>query len=231
MQIPADREAASDKRLRLPLMRGVAVAVDETDGDGFDAVGYELLDGALEAGSSSGLTTLPSAAMRSSISTRWRRGTSGVGLLQVRSNISGMRMRPISSTSRKPRVVMRPVLAPLFCRIVLEADGRAVQDLDHIARRDAKLTQQREQSVDDRAARIVGRRRNLALRQDAVRRHQDDVGEGAVDIHGDPHTRLTDFAPHSDEFHPALRSHRVTVADAAETVKRERFTPELALDS
>ena len=34
--------------------------------------------------------------------------------------MSGMRMRPISSTSRKPRVVIRPVLAPLRCRMVLE---------------------------------------------------------------------------------------------------------------
>src|SRR5262245_3716792 len=31
-----------------------------------------------------------------------------------------MRMRPISSTSRKPRVVMRPVRAPVRCRMVLE---------------------------------------------------------------------------------------------------------------
>src|SRR6185295_14569319 len=32
----------------------------------------------------------------------------------------GMRMRPISSTSRKPRVVIRPVRAPVRCRMVLE---------------------------------------------------------------------------------------------------------------
>src|SRR5262245_20827270 len=34
--------------------------------------------------------------------------------------MSGMRMRPISSTSRKPRVVIRPVWAPVRCRMVLE---------------------------------------------------------------------------------------------------------------
>ena len=65
-------------------------------------------------------TTLPSAAMRSVTSSRCRRGTSGLGLSQVRSNMSGMRMRPISSTSRKPRVVISPVLAPDRCRMVLE---------------------------------------------------------------------------------------------------------------
>ena len=70
--------------------------------------------------SSRGSTTLPSAAMRSATSRRWRRGTSGLGLSHVRSNMSGMRMRPISSTSRKPRVVMRPVRAPERWRRVLE---------------------------------------------------------------------------------------------------------------
>ena len=32
-----------------------------------------------------------------------------------------MRTRPISSTSRKPRVVMSPVTAPIFWRMVLDA--------------------------------------------------------------------------------------------------------------
>ena len=33
----------------------------------------------------------------------------------------GVRMRPISSTSRKPSVVSTPVLAPTFCRMVFDA--------------------------------------------------------------------------------------------------------------
>ena len=35
--------------------------------------------------------------------------------------MTGMRSRRISSTSRKPRVVMRPVLAPFCSRMVLVA--------------------------------------------------------------------------------------------------------------
>ncbi|MNV72393.1 hypothetical protein D3C71_1654740 [compost metagenome] len=33
----------------------------------------------------------------------------------------GVRMRPISSTSRKPSVVSTPVRAPTFCKMVFEA--------------------------------------------------------------------------------------------------------------
>ena len=71
--------------------------------------------------SSSGVTTLPSAATRSTASSRQRRGTSGSGFTQARSNMPGVRIRPISKTSRKPRVVNSPVRAPTFCRIVFDA--------------------------------------------------------------------------------------------------------------
>src|SRR6185295_9454977 len=69
---------------------------------------------------SSGCTTLPSAPIRSSTSSRRRRSTRGTGLSQVRSKRSGVRMRPISSTSRKPRVVRSPVAAPFFCSTAFE---------------------------------------------------------------------------------------------------------------
>ena len=59
--------------------------------------------------------------MRSNASLRQRLGTSGSGLRHARSNMPGVRMRPISSTSRKPRVVSNPVRAPVFCKIVFEA--------------------------------------------------------------------------------------------------------------
>ena len=68
-----------------------------------------------------GVTTLPSAARRSLISRRQRRGASGSGFFHVRSNMVGVRMRAISSTSRNPSVVSKAVFAPTRCRMVLDA--------------------------------------------------------------------------------------------------------------
>ena len=98
-----------------------------------------------------------------------------------------MRMRPISSTSRKPRVVISPVLAPDRCRMVLEPTVVPCSTSSTLARGDAELLQQRLQPGHHGAARIVRRGRHLALVQDAVAGHDDDVRECAPDVDGDPH--------------------------------------------
>ena len=116
--------------------------------------------------SDNGSTTEPSAAMRSTTSSRWRRGTSGAGLSQVRSNMSGIRMRPISSTSRKPRVVIRPVRAPLRCRMVLEPTVVPCST-SAMAGIDRKLRKQLRHTLDDGDAGIGRRRGNLALMDQA----------------------------------------------------------------
>src|SRR3546814_7876029 len=60
----------------------------------------------------------PFDPMRSLSPRRYRREASGTGFCHARSNIVGVRMRPISSMSRKPDVVSTPVNAPDFCKIV-----------------------------------------------------------------------------------------------------------------
>ena len=70
---------------------------------------------------SNGVTTTPSASMRSETSRRYRRRTSGGGGVYSSENNSGMRSRLNSSTSRNPAVVIRAVRAPLFSRITFVA--------------------------------------------------------------------------------------------------------------
>ena len=71
--------------------------------------------------SSSGRQTSPFGPRRSSTSQRNRRGTSGGGFSYCRLYISGMRSRRISSTSRKPAVVISAVRAPLCSSTALVA--------------------------------------------------------------------------------------------------------------
>jgi len=61
--------------------------------------------------SSSGVTTSPSALIRSATSRRRWRGTSGTGLSKNRSYSEGRFWRRISSKSRKPPLVISPVRA------------------------------------------------------------------------------------------------------------------------
>jgi hypothetical protein len=92
------------------LVGAVAIAVDEGDGDRGDA---ELHEAPAAASTSSRRAGSPPTVGgdRSVTSTLARRGTRGAGLVQPRSNISGVRTRPISGTSRNPRVVISPVSA------------------------------------------------------------------------------------------------------------------------
>ena len=102
-------------------MGGIAVGIEEADRQRLDVLRRRSVGRAIASSSSaSGATMLPSAAIRSSTSKRRWRGTSGSGLSQVRSNMPGVRSRPISSTSRKPLVVSSPTRPPRFCSRVLE---------------------------------------------------------------------------------------------------------------
>ncbi len=69
---------------------------------------------------SSGVATVPSGRIFSVTVSRIRRSTSATGLVQCRSYSLGMRRSRISSTSRKPAVVISAVRAPLPSRMVLE---------------------------------------------------------------------------------------------------------------
>ncbi len=103
--------------------------------------------------------------------------------------MSGVRMRPISSTSRKPRVVSSPVFAPAFCRMVFEATVvPCTTSVDRFGRQ-ADFAQQPHHALDHRAARIAGRGGHLADVQRAVGQRQHDVGERAADVAADAHTR------------------------------------------
>ena len=180
-------EPLAQDRLDALLVRGIAVAVDQADGDRLDDPRPRAARRRQSRSPrSSGSTTLPSAAMRSTTSSRCRRGTSGLGLSHVRSNMSGMRMRPISSTSRKPRVVISPVLAPRALQDGVGADRGAVQHLFDIRAWNVQLPEQGVDTRDHGPARIVRRGRDLALVQGAVARHDDDVGECSADIDRNP---------------------------------------------
>ncbi len=64
-------------------------------------------------------------------------------------------------------------------------DRGAVQNLADHARVDRQLGEQAAQPVDDGDAGVRRAGRDLALMQHAVRRHQHDIGERAADIDGD----------------------------------------------
>ena len=69
---------------------------------------------------SSGMATLPSGRSFSVTSNRKRRSTRARGLVQEMSYSTGMRRSRISRMSRKPRVVISAVRAPLPSNTVLE---------------------------------------------------------------------------------------------------------------
>ncbi len=112
--------AARSQVARRAFMGGIAVGIEEADGDARDPGPGQVAAASRSSPMSSGRIARPSAAMRSVTSKRRRRGTRGAGLSQVRSNMPGVRSRPISSTSRKPRVVIRPAGPPVPCRMALE---------------------------------------------------------------------------------------------------------------
>ncbi len=174
-------------------MGGIAIAVDEGDRDRLDVLRRSALR---RRPRRSPLTTAPRPSRRPPCArpprTDGAAAPAAAGLSQVRSNMSGIRMRPISSTSRKPRVVIRPVRAPLRCRMVLEptvvpcsTSATAAGSIESSASSCATP------SIDSDAG--IGRRRgDLALMDQAGIGQQRDVRKRAADIDRDP--KMTDAA-------------------------------------
>ena len=136
---------------------------------------------------SRGRITDPSAARRSSTSRRRRRSTRGTGLSQARSKRSGVRMRPISSTSRKPRVVRRPVGAPFFWRIAFEPTVVPWTISPTAAGAMSAARSRSASPVTTARPGIVGGGRGLVDAQRSVGRGEHDVGERAADVNAHAH--------------------------------------------
>ena len=109
------RAASHDDLTRALFVRRVAERKQITDRDRGDVLHASSFSTGVAHGlSSSGLTTEPSAASRSGIAKRRRRGArnAGVSGSRKRSYRCERLWRPISSASSKPSVARRPVTAP-----------------------------------------------------------------------------------------------------------------------
>src|ERR1700730_14744886 len=105
--------------------------------------------------------------MRSSTSTRRWRSTRGGGLVHDRAYSRGLRRVRISSTSRKPFVVISPVRAPFNSRIAFDATVVPCST-STISASSSALADQLGQPVDDRRRVIVDRRGDLLGQPSAV---------------------------------------------------------------
>jgi hypothetical protein len=106
------RPEAAQHLDRRPLVRGVGIGVDEEHRDRETALRDERLPAARTASRSTGARTVPSDSTRSGTSRRRSRGTTG-SKPPRRPQVRGRSRRRISSTSRKPAVVITPTRAPL----------------------------------------------------------------------------------------------------------------------
>ena len=128
---------------RAALVLGIGVGVDEDDRERLRALrDAAACAAARTASTSTAVRIVPSASVRSSTSRRMSRSAIGVKSPH-RPQVWRRSRRRISSTSRKPRVVMTPIFgaAPLQQRI--GADRRAVDD-----RADAGDAAERAQAVE-----------------------------------------------------------------------------------
>ena len=100
-------------------MGWIDVRVQERDGDRFDFFGSAATAATLSP--SSGSISPPCASSRSRTSNRSVRGTGHIRALKKRLYMSGLFLRPISRTSRKPSVVSSVVLTPVRWRTALMA--------------------------------------------------------------------------------------------------------------
>ena len=103
------------------LVLGIRIRVEQADRDRVDVVAADRLGGGVHRGRVEAAPDIASRPHRSAISRRRRRGTSGEGLSYWRSYITGILRRRISSTSRKPSVVISAVRAPRPSSTVFEA--------------------------------------------------------------------------------------------------------------
>jgi hypothetical protein len=97
--------------------------------------------------------------------------------------------RRISSTSRKPLVVMQAGAGADLLQDRVRGDGGAVDDLGHPGGIEAGLGQHGVDAGDDALARIARRRGGLVEDDAAVGQCEHDVGEGAADVDADAGVR------------------------------------------
>ena len=135
---------------------------------------------ACTAATSTGVWIVPSASVRSGTSSRMSRSATGTKSPQ-RPQVCGRSRRRISSTSRKPAVVMTPSLRALAFQQRVGADRRTVDD-----RLEAGRAAKRAQAVHEthRLVAAVGRHLGGAERVGAGV-EEEQVGEGAADIDAD----------------------------------------------
>ena len=131
---------------------------------------------------SSGTATEPSGRSFSVTSSRSRRSTSARGLVQPMSYSTGIRRSRISRISRKPRVVISAVFAPLRSSTVFDPTVVACSTSRDMP---GAIGQQRTQAVDDALAVVVRGGSGLVCRYDPITRDRDQIGEGAADIDAD----------------------------------------------
>ena len=158
------------------------VGVEEADRQRFDARVPQFLGQRLELAAPSGVCTSPGPRLRSVISKRSSRGTSGGSRWKRRSNGRVRLPRPISSMSRKPlRGEQRGLGADALQQRVDDQRG-AMLDEARLPRLELRLAN----AVEDRLAQAAIGGRAFGVGDRAGRDVAgDEVGEGAADIDGD----------------------------------------------
>ncbi len=167
------------------LVRRVAVAVDEADGDRLDPRRLELT------------RRLAHAGLVERLDDRAIGGDALAHLQAVAARDQRPRLRPgeVEHVRHADAPDLQDVAEPACgdqpgggagaLQDGVGGDRGAVQHLADRARVDRKLGEQGAQPVDDRDAGVRRAGRDLALMQHAIRRHQHDIGERAADIDGD----------------------------------------------
>ena len=117
-----------------------------------------------------------------------------------------MRSVRISSTSRKPLVVIRPTLAPLCSRMALEATVVPWRISSMRQAATPVSAEQVGQALDDGARVVVDAGGDLLRVDGAVRSQQHDVGERAADVDADA---VGGLAGHARLLRRALQELRV----------------------
>ena len=146
------------------------------------------LPAARTSASSSGSTTVPSAAIRSVTSKRSRRSTSGGGLRQKRSYMCGIREPPQLEHVAEVAGRHEGRLGAEPLQDGVRRDGRAVHHLGDAAVRRGRPREPGDR-LDDGAV-VARRRREELVHADApVGLVEDHVGERAADVDADPRRR------------------------------------------
>ena len=170
---------------RAALVLGIGVGVDEGDGDACAPLSRSCFAAARTSAGSTAVRMLPSASVRSFTSTRMSR--SAIGMKSPhRPQVRRRSRRRISSTSRKPRVVMTPIFGPRRSSSVL-VPTVVPCTIESIAGGAAE----RVEAVEEALRLVAAARRHLGGAEAAGRRiEQEQVGEGAADIDADDDAAL-----------------------------------------